>query len=151
MYQTITAHTNEKLLKEAMDRRICERPSKYWDSITTAENSVYQTGDLIVDRYAKTIYKKGKCVGLTATEYEIALYLIDNVTLTCPKDAVRNMLRIRFRREISDNTLSKHIGHLRSALGQDVDQEYILTRRSIGYKWNLPVAKRYIRRQMLED
>ena len=90
-----SSQKNDLLLIDSMSRRLCDTPRKEWDSLTAAENSVYQTGDLVVDRYAKTIYKKGQTINLTPTEYEIVLFLVDNVTLVCPKDAVRNMIKIR--------------------------------------------------------
>lgn len=145
-----SSQKNDLLLIDSMSRRLCDTPRKEWDSLTAAENSVYQTGDLVVDRYAKTIYKKGQTINLTPTEYEIVLFLVDNVTLVCPKDAVRNMIKIRFHRVVSDNTISKHIGRVRTALGQNAEQEYIVTRWTNVYKWNLPVRRKFISRRPMD-
>lgn len=137
----------ERITLDNMERTICDLPPKNWDAITVAENTVLETGDLLIDRYGKIVYKNGIALDLTPTEYEVIVYLVENVTIYCSRESLKEMLSVRFRRRIADNTLSKHIHRTRCKLGQTSSAPYVITRNSRGYKWNLPVKKRYLCRK----
>lgn len=122
-------------------------PPKDWDTATIRENTVYATGDLLIDRPGKMIYKNHAPLDLTPTEYEVVIFLVENATMFCSRSSMRSMINLRFRHRIADNTLSKHIHRARGKLGQNNGGlNYVVTRNSRGYKWNLPVYKCYLDR-----
>lgn len=137
----------ERIILDHMERTICDLPPKNWDAVTILENTVLETGDLLIDRYGKIIYKNGLALDLTPTEYEMVVYLVENVTIYCSRENLKEMISIRFRHHIADNTLSKHIHRTRGKLGQCQLMPYVITRNSRGYKWNMPVRKRYLYRK----
>lgn len=136
----------EVIILDDMPRRLSNVPPKSWDSITVRENTVYITGDLIIDRHGKIVFKEGKILDLTPTEYAILVHLVENVTLYCSRSNLKEMVSSRFRHTIADNTLSKHIHRTRSKLQQTQEMKYVITQNSRGYKWNLPVCKKYLSR-----
>lgn len=141
------APAGERIVLENMERTLTAIPPRTWDSITIAENTVLKTGDLLIDRYGRMIYKNGRPLHLTPTEYAVIVYLVENVTIYCSREKLRELISIRFRHNIADNTLSKHIHRTRLKLGQSDESPYVVTQNSRGYKWNMPVDKRYMDRR----
>ena len=129
--------------------RIYQNPPENWDQTTISHNLIYATGDLLIDRLGKMIYKNYVALDLTPTEYALVLYLVEHSTMFCSRDNMRSMINNRFRHHIADNTLSKHVHRTRGKLGQNDlgGLIYVLTRNSRGYKWNLPVYKCYVDRK----
>ncbi len=129
-----------------MTRMISDVPQQGWDPITCNQNRVYQTGDLIIDDYGKMVFKNGVSLNLTPIEYDLVLHMVENVTVICTRSSLKNLISMRYHHQIGDNTLSKHIHRTRVKLGQGPYGSYVLTRNSKGYKWGMPVTRRYISR-----
>ena len=89
-------------------------------------------GDLKIDEEAGIVYKKNKEVVLTAMEYKLLLYLINNRNKVIGKEEIfSNVWDDSF---VSDGTLNVHIRHLREKLEDDPNEPvYIKTARGRGY------------------
>lgn len=151
-----TTNTNETRLREVvvldnMPRVITNLPPEGEEDNTHPDNLLYITGDLIIDFDAELVFKNGEILDLTPTEYSLLLHLVQNVSWFCSRRRLRQMVSSRFRHEIADNTLSKHIHRTRAKLQQTPQMKYVVTQNCRGYKWNLPVEKKYIEREPLKE
>lgn len=123
-----------------------DKPKKGWDKVTTRENMVYETGDLIVDLFGELVYKNGNLLHLTGVEFDLLRSLVENCTIPLDRRLLLSVVETHTNRQLLDNTLSKHINRLRRRLGQNAYCEYIQTINGKGYKWGLPVKIRYLTR-----
>ncbi len=89
-------------------------------------------GDLRIDQDAGTVYKKDCEVTLTAMEYKLLIYLVNNRNKVIGKEEIfSNVWGDSF---VSDGTLNVHIRHLREKLEDDPNGPvYIRTARGRGY------------------
>lgn len=138
----------EVVVIDDMEMRIYQLPPRAWDTMTICENRILRTGDLLIDPYGKVIYKNGKLLDVTITQFEIICCLVENVTLVVSRRRLKELIYNRCGHWVADNTLTKHINRTRKILGQEYDWDYILTRNGRGYKWGLPVTSSYIVRRL---
>ena len=89
-------------------------------------------GDLKIDNGAGIVYKAGKEVELTAMEYKLLSYLVNNRNKVIGKEEIfGNVWDDSF---VSDGTLNVHIRHLREKLEDDPNEPvFIKTARGRGY------------------
>lgn len=121
-------------------------PDKSWDKEKREQNTLYKSGDLLIDPYARQVYKAGQALDVTPSEFEIILYLVGNAFISCAKESLKYVLSLRYRGRVSDTTLTSHIYRMRHKLGCN-GHCYIVTQHCIGYKWNMPVVRLYIDRE----
>ena len=96
----------------------------------TTEGMIF--GDLRIDQDAGIVYKDGNEVTLTAMEYKLLIYLVNNRNKVIGKEEIfSNVWDDSF---VSDGTLNVHIRHLREKLEDDPNvPAYIKTARGRGY------------------
>ncbi|MFQ6028423.1 MAG: response regulator transcription factor [Dehalococcoidia bacterium] len=101
----------------------------------SGEERPFQHGDLTVDFTRHEVMLDGEPVKLTPTEYQLLYHLTKNAGRVLNH---RTLLGRVWGREYLDETnyLKVHIKHLRQKLEDDpADPKYILTERTVGYKF----------------
>jgi len=98
----------------------------------------YADGDLVIDVAARQVYVSGKQVCLTATEFRLLAYLLQNKGRTVTTEGI---LEEVWGREYCGSTEYVHtyIGYLRRKLEKNPKQpRYLLTEHGVGYKFASP-------------
>ncbi|MBR3248169.1 MAG: response regulator transcription factor [Clostridiales bacterium] len=103
-----------------------------YESSGKKSGDIHVFGDLKIDNGAGIVYRKGKEVELTAMEYKLLSYLVNNRNKVIGKDEIfSNVWEDSF---VSDGTLNVHIRHLREKLEDDPNEPvFIKTARGRGY------------------
>ncbi len=102
-------------------------------------DSIITYGDLVVDMNTAKVYKKtdkdeSVYLDLTAGEYKMLLYFLQNQGVILSRNLILEHLFDNNGNFIDDNTLSVYIKRLREKLGDtDKKHPYIKTVRGIGY------------------
>ena len=92
-------------------------------------------GGLTLDSAARTTWKDGNPVELTAREFEILALLLSHPKKVYTREQLyENVWGGEYMGD--DNTVNVHISNLRSKLGKVSDREYIKTVWGIGFKMN---------------
>lgn len=92
-------------------------------------------GDLILDKDACCLYKKGKQIVLNAKEYLILNYLMESQGKVFTK---KQLYQAVWEEDYfyDDNTIMVHISHIRNKIEDDPkNPKYLITIRGIGYKF----------------
>jgi len=83
-------------------------------------------------------FKAGIYLELTAAEYRLLCYLMQNPNSVLTRDLILDRLWDGSGSFVDDNTLSVYVRRLRSKIEDDPeDPRYLLTVRGVGYKWNV--------------
>jgi DNA-binding response OmpR family regulator len=91
-------------------------------------------GALIVDPAARTVTNAGAEIELTATEFDLLVYLAENSGRAFSRTQLLNAVW-GYASNGYEATVNTHINRLRAKIEADpVDPKYILTVRGIGYK-----------------
>jgi two-component system KDP operon response regulator KdpE len=101
----------------------------------SGEEKPFQHDRLLVDYTRHEVFLDGKQIKLTPTEYQLLYHLAKNAGKVMTH---RTLLGRVWGREYLDETnyLKVHIKHLRQKLEDDTaDPSYILTERTVGYKF----------------
>lgn len=98
------------------------------------ERREYTDGDLQVDFTGYRVLKKGKDVGLTKMEFQIAEFLFTNRGRVFTKESIYEKVR-GFDGEADAAVITEHIRRIRMKLGSGKGQEYIETVWGVGYRW----------------
>ncbi|MDE6373987.1 MAG: winged helix-turn-helix domain-containing protein, partial [Clostridia bacterium] len=98
------------------------------------ENTEYSDGYLTVDFVSKQVYSGGNCVKLTALEFRLLSYLIENRgKVISKKELFEKVWEDKFT---GDGTLNVHIRRLREAIEKNPNEpKYIVTVWGDGYKF----------------
>ncbi len=89
---------------------------------------------LEIDESAHTVYSDGEEVELTPKEFELLLYLCNNIGIALSRDKILNSVwDYEYFGDV--RTVDTHIKKLRLKLGQNGD--YIQTIRGLGYKFEV--------------
>ena len=99
---------------------------------TIVDQTRIQYRDLEIDTAKCLVFLRGEEIHLTATEYRLLCYLIQQKGTVVTKVVLMEKLWDIDGNFIDDNTLRVHIKRLRQKLG-DNDQKYIITVFGIGY------------------
>lgn len=91
--------------------------------------------DLEIIKNSGVVKKKGEEVILTAIEFKLLIFLVENVNVILPKSKIlENVWGIEF--EGMENTLMVHIRHLREKIEDDPhNPRYIVNLKNLGYKF----------------
>lgn len=171
-------------------------PKREWDEEAVLENKVAVSGQLVVDPRGLMVYRQGKSVELSRSEYTLASTLLLNHTMMIDREKLLDLIERCFSHSLKGNTLSKYIHLIRDKLqglgafanresapilvkgrqadreyqrnvcpmnpagtaltarsdgasgaGKTLPEEYVLTQRSQGYRWGLPVENLYLWRR----
>ncbi|MPM12215.1 Sensory transduction protein regX3 [bioreactor metagenome] len=83
-------------------------------------------------------FKAGTDLELTAAEYRLLCYLMQNPNFVLTRDLILDRLWDGSGSFVDDNTLSVYVRRLRSKIEDDPeDPRYLLTARGVGYKWSV--------------
>ncbi len=96
---------------------------------------VHRFGNLTVDHPARTVYKNGKMIHLTATEYNLLLLLIQNEGRVLTHQFIlREIWGPAYTNQ--SQYLRVYIGHLRKKIEDDPNQPaFIRTASGVGYRF----------------
>lgn len=105
---------------------------KRYENSTVSSGEAVTFGDIRIDTGAGIVKRSGREVELTAIEYKLLSYLVENRNKVVDKqDIFDNVWDDSY---VSDGTLNVHIRHLREKLEKDPNEpRYIKTARGRGY------------------
>jgi two-component system, OmpR family, alkaline phosphatase synthesis response regulator PhoP len=115
---------------EALLRRLPTRPS-------SDEDPYYQFGNVRVDRRGTEVTRNGRPVDLSAREFQLLLYFIDNAGETLSRQQLLTDVW-GYQAETYTRTVDVHVGSLRRKLEGDSEQRtrtFIQTVQRFGYKF----------------
>ena len=112
---------------------------KRYEKSVSSGSELLTFGDIGIDLDAGTVSCRGEEVELTAMEFRLLSYLVENRNKVVSKqDIFDNVWDDSF---VSDGTLNVHIRHLREKLEEDPnDPEYIKTARGRGYIFKADIS-----------
>ena len=97
---------------------------------------IIEAGDLVINKETYTVTRKGKPIGLSATEFKLLLFLAERKKKVFSRD---QLLDAVWRDEafVEPRTVDVHIRRLRTQIEKDpANPRYIKTMRGIGYFFN---------------
>lgn len=96
------------------------------------------SGGVTVDLLQQTVTRNGSPVDLTATEYKLLCFLMENPGQVLSADQILGRLWDCEERYIDSSTLTVYIRRLRTKIEEDpAHPQKILTVRGMGYKWSV--------------
>lgn len=96
------------------------------------------SGGITVDLLQQTVTRNGTPVDLTATEYKLLCFLMENPGQVLSADQILGRLWDCEERYIDSSTLTVYIRRLRTKMEEDpAHPQKILTVRGMGYKWSV--------------
>ena len=87
-----------------------------------------------IDKEGRTVKVDGKMVELSLREYELLVYLVDNINIALSRDKILNNVW-NYDYYGDSRTIDSHIKKIRHKLGKK--GKYIKTIRGIGYKFEI--------------
>lgn len=106
------------------------------------ENKLFKSGDIEINTSTAEIMKKGEKINLTAQEYRLLLIFINNAKEVLSKEKLLNEIFEGEGAYVDENTLSVYVKRLREKLEDERSSpKYIITKRGLGYKWDMVVEK----------
>ncbi|SMC72619.1 DNA-binding response regulator, OmpR family, contains REC and winged-helix (wHTH) domain [Oscillospiraceae bacterium] len=105
---------------------------KRYEKSTPSEGKALSFGDIGIDLDAGIVTKKGSEIELTAMEYKLLAYLVENKNKVVPKQDIFD--KVWDDSFVTDGTLNVHVRHLREKLEDDPNEPtFIKTARGRGY------------------
>ena len=96
------------------------------------------SGGIAVDLLQQTVTRNGSPADLTATEYKLLCFLMENPGQVLSADQILGRLWDCEERYIDSSTLTVYIRRLRTKIEEDpAHPQKILTVRGMGYKWSV--------------
>lgn len=103
-------------------------------------SNIRESGELVVDIPSVKVYKNGKLIDLTQTEYKLLNYFMDNYNVALSRDKLLEFLWDSDADFQSYSTISVYVNRLRDKLGDhSMPPKYIATKRGFGYMWVMEV------------
>lgn len=101
---------------------------------TTAE---LNSGDINTQLLKGEVYKKGRRIDLTASEYKLLCLFMENPDQILSPEQILSNLWDCSERYIDNNSLTVYVRRLRTKIEDDPGKpKRIVTVRNMGYKWN---------------
>lgn len=98
------------------------------------------SGDITINTSTTQVHKKEEVLNLTALEYKLLILFMHNPYKTMQRDDILGSITGEDDTFFDENTLSVYIKRLREKIEDDPkNPEYIITKRGLGYKWNIEV------------
>lgn len=95
--------------------------------------------ELNAEKY--TVTKNGTPLELRKMEYQLLYSFLKHPQMVLTREALLESLWDKDGNFVEDNTLSVTMKRLREKLGETAEgEQYIITLRGIGYRWNFPVV-----------
>ena len=95
---------------------------------------ITEYGGIEIDKEGRTVKVDGKLVELSLREYELLVYLVDNINIALSRDKILNNVW-NYDYYGDSRTIDSHIKKIRHKLGKK--GKYIKTIRGIGYKFEI--------------
>lgn len=96
-----------------------------------------ESGGIQVNLQQCQVNKNGTAISLTAAEYRLLCFFMQNPDVVLPKIKILERLWDSSGNFVDDNTLSVYIRRLRMKIEDDPDDpKLIITVRRMGYKWS---------------
>lgn len=93
---------------------------------------------ITIQRLKGEVYKNGKQIDLTASEYKLLCLFMENPNLILSPEQILSRLWDCDEKYIDTNTLTVYIRRLRKKIEDDpANPHKIVTVRGMGYKWNV--------------
>ena len=93
---------------------------------------------ITIQRLKGEVYKNGKQIDLTASEYKLLCLFMENPNLILSPEQILSRLWDCDEKYIDTNTLTVYIRRLRKKIEDDpANPHNIVTVRGMGYKWNV--------------
>ena len=93
---------------------------------------------ITIQRLKGEVYKNGKQIDLTASEYKLLCLFMENPDMILSPEQILSRLWDCDEKYIDTNTLTVYIRRLRTKVEDDpADPHNIITIRGMGYKWNV--------------
>lgn len=113
-------------------KALLRRTEKTTETRYGSQSDVYSIGDLTVDDRAKTVFRNGTQLNLTATEYKLLVVLIRNKGRVLSRmDLLEQVWDINFN--VGTNVVDVYINYLRKKLETGNSQRLIHTIVGMGY------------------
>lgn len=95
------------------------------------------SNDIRVELVKGEVYKRDELIDLTASEYKLLCFFMENPDRVCSPEQILNRLWDCNENYVDNNTLTIYIRRLRTKIEDDPGKpERIVTVRRMGYKWN---------------
>lgn len=108
------------------------RRSENFDTPATELNS----NDICIRLLKGDVYKSGKLIELTASEYRLLCYFMENPNQVLSSEQILGKLWDCNENYVDNNSLTVYIRRLRKKIEDDPgDPQCIITVRGMGYKW----------------
>lgn len=91
-----------------------------------------QAADLTLDQITREVRRGGKSIELTAKEYALLLYLLQNAGQVVTRAMISEHVW-HYDFDTMTNIIDVHINHLRSKIDRDPSQKLIHTVKGVGY------------------
>lgn len=101
-------------------------------SAGTADN-VLRSGDLFMDRAAYRVTRGDREISLTAKEFEILEYLMQNPGIVLTRDKLSSHVW-NYDYDGGSNVIDVYVHHLRKKIDGDFEDKKIVTVKGVGYK-----------------
>ncbi|GAA0123486.1 MULTISPECIES: response regulator transcription factor [Clostridium] len=109
---------------------------RYEKSSAYKSNKLY-SGDITIEILSNRVMKNDVEIILTSLEYKLLISLIQNPKIVLSRSQILEKIWDVGGEFVDDNTLSVYIRRLREKIEDDpATPEYIITIRSVGYKWD---------------
>lgn len=100
-------------------------------------NPVRTSNGISVQRLTHEVTKDGRPIDLTATEYKLLCFFLENPNVVLSPEQILSRLWDREENYIDNSTLTVYIRRLRAKIEDDPgNPKNIVTVRGLGYKWN---------------
>lgn len=104
----------------------------------TQEDTELDSNDITVMLLKGEVYKKGKRVDLTASEYKLLCMFMENPNIVLSPEQILSRLWDCDENYVDNNTLTVYIRRLRTKIEDNPsDPKKIITVRGMGYKWSV--------------
>lgn len=97
--------------------------------------------DITIDISTSHVYKKNELLNLTALEYKLLILFMNNPNKIIKRENILESITGEDDTFFDENTLSVYIKRLREKIEDDYkNPKYIITKRGLGYKWDIEVG-----------
>lgn len=100
---------------------------------TGAADNVLRSGDLVMDRGAHRVTRGDREISLTAKEFEILEYLMQNPGIVLTRDKLSSHVW-NYDYDGGSNVIDVYVHHLRKKIDGDFEEKKLVTVKGVGYK-----------------
>ncbi len=102
------------------------------EELRVAHQPTVEYRDLVVEKANRIVKRDGQVIDLTKREYELLLYLMENVNMVMSRDTLLDKVW-GYKSEVETNVVDVYIRYLRNKIDLPGQESYIQTVRGTGY------------------